>query len=391
MTFNIPNILFICLILLTPWASFIVKNFAILNQVIYLIITFSIGVYLFYTGIYKKYLFIKIFLTLTLLIFIVNLLSMDSFVEMIKFPLIILLTVFSLLLSRYLTLTKFLTEKKIILFASYIILILGLFIFIDKSNGISYYDTGTGIVSAGIAGNISKYAAILFPTFAIFIYHQKYFVAFIQIVLILLTQRRSGLLAELIFISILILPNIKNFFMLKFNFKKIILFLFVFSSFFIYFNDIIFNAISSFLVRFDDITEGSAGGRKIFWALAFDFYLSFDTLSLVFGKPGALPVFLDAKFGLAIGAHSDIIDFLCNYGAIGLTLYLLIYISIFQFFLKNYTLARKESIIGMAYVVSMSFLSISTGGFFYSLNIMFFVFTGYLVAIIEMKKENQYE
>ncbi len=159
----------------------------------------------------------------------------------------------------------------------------------------------------------------------------------------------------------------------------------------LFFVDQISSIITQNLNRLDDISEGSAGGRKIFWAIALNFYLSFDTVNLFFGEPGALPQFLDQKFGLAIGAHTDILDFLCNYGAIGLILYLSIYISIFKYFWNYRKLAKKESVTGCALIIAMFFLSITTGGFFYSLNLMYFIFTGYLVGVIELKRENNYE
>jgi O-antigen ligase len=391
MTFNISYFYLLSLIVITPWASFLAKHSNGLNQLLYTMLVFGIGSFLLYRGVYVKNLFIKLFFFLILYIFVINLILIDDLIEIIKLPLIVLLSIFSLLISRYLTLNNLLNDRKLFLFSIYTISVLALFIFIDKANGIQYYDLRNGIVSSGIAGNISKYAAILFPIFAIFIYLNKYLFAFIQFILIVITQRRSALLGEIIFLTISIIPNLFNIFVIKQNMKKIISSLILILLISFLFIDQISNLFLSVFNRLDDISEGSAGGRKIFWALAFDFYLSFDTANLFFGNPGALPQYLDQRFGLAIGAHSDILDFLCNYGAIGLLLYLSIYFFIFKYFWNCRFYAKKESITGIALIIAMFFLSITTGGFFYSLNLMYFIFTGYLVAITELKKENKYE
>lgn len=388
MSINYPKFLIILLMLLIPWSSFLAQKVAIVNQVLFSILSLVIIFLISYKGIKIRYSFIKVFLFFTLFIFIINLISYDSINEIIKLPLIILLSTFSLLLSHYLTIQKIIDKKLILIFSIYTLIVIIFFVLIDKVNGVVYYSLKNDAITEGIAGNISKYSAILFPVLAILIYLQKYFLSFIQIILILITQRRSALLGEVIFILIYVLPNIFNIYIIKKNLKRIIISLFLLLITSLFFIEQINTLISSFTNRLEDT---SGGGRKVFWALAFDFYLSFDAFNLFFGNPGALPEFLDQKFGMAIGAHSDILDFLCNYGAIGLLLYLSIYISIFKYFLNNRDIALKESITGISLIISMLFLSITTGGFFYSLNLMYFLFTGYLVGVTELKKENNYE
>lgn len=391
MKVNIFNFYLILFVMITPWASFLVIHIPGLNQVIYTILTILVFFTLLKNGFDKKQFFIKILHILILFILIVNLISLDNIIEIIKLPLIIVLSTYSLILSKYLTYQKKINKNSLMFYSIYILIIILIFIVFDKINGISYYNYKSDAVTEGIAGNISKYAAILFPIIAIFMYLQKYFLSFVQFILILLTQRRSALLGEVIFIMLNIFPYVFSSYIIKQNFKKIILtifFIFIVSLFFV---DQIGNVIDQNLNRLGDISEGSAGGRKVFWALALNFYLSFDTFNLFFGNPGALPQFLDQKFGLAIGAHTDILDFLCNYGAIGLILYLSIYISIFKYFWNYRKLAKKESVTGCALIIAMFFLSITTGGFFYSLNLMYFIFTGYLVGVIELKRENNYE
>ena len=391
MSLNYIKILLIILVGLVPLSSFLSENFSILYQLLFTVLSIIIILIFLYKGINLKYSFIKVLLFLTLFVFIINLITFDSINEIIKLPLIILLSTFSLIISRYLTIQKNINNKFLFMLSIYTLIVIIFFMIIDKINGVHYYAINTQLVTNGIAGNISKYAAILFPIIAILIYLEKYFFSFIQLILILITQRRSALLGEVIFIMINSLPYLFNVHIIKQNLKKIIISLFLVSIFSLFFIDQITTIFNSAFSRLDEVKEGSAGGRKVFWALAFDFYLSFDTINLFFGNPGALPQFLDQKFGLAIGAHTDILDFLCNYGAIGLILYLSIYISIFKYFWNYRKLAKKESVTGVSLIIAMFFLSITTGGFFYSLNLMYFIFTGYLVGVIELKKENNYE
>ncbi len=390
MNINLSKVIIIPIILLIPWASFLVKNFDGINQILFLILTILSTVIIIYNvSIMKNKIFFS-FIFLIIYIFINNLLNYSSIIESVKLPMIILLALNSIVIMSYLR-KNIIVQKKFILYGSYyILLVLLFFIIFDKLTGISYYDIHDS-VTEGIAGNVSKYASILFPIFAIFIYYKQYLVALIQILLLLVTQRRSAVLAEAIFIITSFLPYIFNSYVFKNNLKKVIsifvIFIIIYTINYNQINELIF----SFSNRLLDLTEGTAGGRKIFWMIALDYYLNFNTFELFFGKPGGLPLYINQYFGLTIGAHSDILDYLCNYGAVGLILYISIYISIFNYFWKYKNIAKYESSIGIALLLATFFLAISTGGFFYSLNLMYFIFTGYLIGVIELKKENNYE
>jgi hypothetical protein len=272
-------------------------------------------------------------------------------------------------------------------FAIYFLAITAVFISIDLLNGVKYYTEHE--INFGIGGNVKKFSVILLSIFPIFIYFntKKYIV--INFILQLITVRRSAL------ISMLIIYIINYLFNFKFKINKILslsigLLIFIISCFFI----LNYTSLGELIiVRINDLNvisgEGTGSGRSVFWGLALSLFNSFEDVIKLFGNPTVLTNYLERFFGMKIGAHSDILDYLINYGIIGLILYLMIFISFFKFFINNITDNPVESKIGLSLLIGQLFFSSVTGGFYDSFNSITFVFLGYLIGKIEIEKKDK--
>lgn len=102
------------------------------------------------------------------------------------------------------------------------------------------------------------------------------------------------------------------------------------------------NAITNLLLRHQhDLESGSIGsGRSIFWKIVWDDFWNNDMNIFIGNGINSVPVLLDEKFGMAIGAHNGWLDFLYSFGIIGVIIYGL---SIFNIFKMNKLISTQMS------------------------------------------------
>lgn len=390
MKINLKILLYI-LLLFMPLTNYISKNISEQLVLVVYVPILILMLYLIMTiGINLKDKITFWFLSFIMYVFIVNLFYMDSIVSILNLPIIMLLLWSSFAAARYITKIKQLTIEKIFLFSIYQLIIILIYIFIDKLNGVDYYvlvytaTTETG----GIGGNVAKYASVLAPLVAIFSYYGSLTFSSLNIFAILMTLRRSALISALIFFIIFYIPKMFKLKTLLITIRNTIIVCVTIIIVLKFINvDILNNFIKIFENRLDDLINGTGSGRSIFWGHAMDFYSSYSINEMLFGDPTGLIAYMKLKFGLAIGAHSDIIDFLVNYGVVGLLLYLTIFYNFILYFIRNYSLFNDESRTGISLITSIFFIAIVSGGMFITINIMLFIFLGYLVGVTEIKED----
>src|SRR5690554_2972205 len=190
--------------------------------------------------------------------------------------------------------------------------------------GVSVNVYGAGNASAGLADNVSTIAAqLLFTTPLILLLknkgYQKVFL-FLIFISILLTLRRSSLIAFFLIIIIMFLYSIlskKTNIKVKINSVLSLMGIGIVVGLVFISTDI----GVSFLNRvneLDPLQEGTASGRYDFQSLGIDHILSRDFIPTVFGEGFGYSVIVNIKNGfIPIGMHSDFLDILIGLGFIG--------------------------------------------------------------------------
>lgn len=380
--------IFILFIIYLPLSGFIYEQYGSITQFISFIFIILFSISLLRLKIIENNSRIVIsFILLIIYIIIIHLFYFTyDLLKILSFPLTILNLFFAFILFTELVRKQIVSYKFLLISAVYQLIIILMFIFIDKINGVSYYSFTDHNVLGGIGGNISKYAAILFAITPIFLYNNNKYFYILNLIGIFLTLRRSAIIGSITNLFIfLFLNKKKQIFFTKRNLKFVIIMLIAIIAISYKYTFIIDGIFSSIQERFVDMKDDSAGGRKIFWALTIDLFLSFNLTEMLFGHPGTLAPYLLKHFGMAIGAHSDVLDFLTSYGIVGLFLYLLNHFSFLTFFYKHRKVTPVESSLGISTVISMFIVSVTTAGYFYSLNLMTFIVYGFLVGTIQYK------
>lgn len=372
------------ILLLNPLMALIFeKNSIAYNVVIVLLISMVLV-----SVLYKKNINVLkdkityIFAFFIFFIFLINLFYMDSIIDIIKFPLILILIYGSFVLAKNLSAGGKITVKFLIWFSIWILFVTLVFMYIDHLNGVVYYSYDYFQGTYSIVGNHSKLAEVLSPIIPIFVFEFNYIGILLGTFAIVYTMRRANLLSEIIFIFIVYFSSFiqRNIMTLK---KKILFLIFTVITLLL----MVFTGISEGMFeRLLELESGTGSGRNIFWQLSLNNFLSYDVVELFFGHPGDLVQYLKIHFGHAIGAHSDILDMLNNYGIVGTILYFWILSELFHDFYKYRNILQKESIFGMAIIISMVFLGTVTGGVFNVLNIVTFIFLGFLTGKIQRLK-----
>lgn len=394
MRINLKVLLYI-LFLFMPLTNYISKN---IGEQLILIIYVPVLIMMLYLimsiGINLKDKLTFWFLNFIMYVFIVNIFYMDSIANIFNLPIIMLLLFLLFTATRYLTKKKKLTIRTIFLFSIYQLIIILIYIFIDKLNGVDYYYLvyNAHTVTRGIGGNVARYASVLVPLVAIFSYYGSLTFSTLNIFAILMTLRRSALISALIFFIIFYIPKMFKLKILLKTIRNLIIITVIIIIGIKFINvDILNNFIAIIDSRLDDLINGTGSGRSIFWGYAIDFYSSYSIKEMLFGNPTGLLTYMKLNFGLAIGAHSDIIDFLVNYGAVGLFLYLIVFYNFIIYFISKFSTFNNESRTAISLSASILFLVTVSGGLYITLNIMFFIFIGYLVGITEIKENKNEE
>jgi len=220
------------------------------------------------------------FVILIIYTLLINAFYIESVVEILKLPLVLISLFLSFSISKYLSSANKINKKFLIWFSIWIVSVTLLLILIDKLNGVTYYSYESFTTNRSIVGNFSKLAKVLFIVVPILSYTSTYIFLFIGALGIMLTLRRTIILAEIIFFVVLTYGYVKNKYRIS---KKIKLGAIVLIGL-IFFIFLYTTVGESILSRFMQIEAGKGSGRFIIWDLAINNYSQYNLVEQIFAN-----------------------------------------------------------------------------------------------------------
>lgn len=302
----------------------------------------------------KVALFLGICLTLSLYIFVIDLSYGKNVLDSLVFPLKILFLL-SLFLASFFHKEKIISKNLVKKFLIWNMIIITIFIGFDYITKGPYYSG----IDYGVSKRPPFFGAFLVSILPGLIINYSRLLITILGMLIFLTFRRSAWLA--------FTNGLFMFFLLSKQrlSRKIVNSLLTIALILISIYLLVAeaNLIPIFLKRISDPT---GSGRSIFWKLSLSlFNQEMDYFEKIFGNPTLLRSHLHSTFGIPIGAHSDFLDFLINYGVVGFLLYFLSIIVLFIIFSsKKCSPSSNNKIAAIAGLTAHVTNSLVSGGFF---------------------------
>lgn len=175
---------------------------------------------------------------------------------------------------------------------------------------------------------------------------------------------------------------------LKNSIKKVDILVFIIASIWVIF-PILQDALYNIQMRNEvDIDRDSFGsGRSIFWKHVWDGFWSGNILQLFFGYgTNTVPILLDKKYGMPIGAHSGWLDFLYSFGFVGFFIYVKsIFILLWQNRWVNKSLPYMKNMLLILFI--LFFVKCSTSHGYWDVTVMPFTMT--IAVILHLKRKNE--
>jgi len=280
--------------------------------------------------------------------------------------LLVFVCFFSFLMVRH----GVLQGKDFIYVASYLVLVVAVGQLFGESDTLVVQGEGNELALHGLTGHVAITASILLSVLPIlFVYSSKSKLSLVMLLLcfiaIVFTFRRSAWLILTLLGSIhLYLMYFKN---STDAYQKLKVMGFVVVGLLGVVLLAIFNqgVSDAIMTRLEDLNVSSGGtgaGRSIFWGILWTYIFDQPLINFTLGNGyGFIQGLLENKFGSAIGAHNDWLDYFLSFGMMPLILFFAMLMVLVTYVFQR---KRKDAQLLGYCVLSLLVLSITTGGAF---------------------------
>lgn len=269
--------------------------------------------------------------------------------------------------------------KKYLVYVVLVYAIIQVF-FIIQNPAIEQNDYNSTVLLGGARNAVSIISEILTSIFVLFIFDfldkKRKIIPIIILILIAGALRRTAIVTTLLIIIYSFYSQSKNVNILKLLIPSIIL---AITSFAIFSSEL-------GLVLIERFQDKGGSGRLELWDYSVDILKKYDIYNLFFGKTGYMWQQTEQTYGVAMGAHNDILDFLLNRGILGLLLLLSFY---FYFFFRKFRKMDNQEIKIIHFSSAIYFIItslLSGAGTFTPKNMYFFVIYSFIIGYLDSRK-----